>query len=60
MSAGKARVSRGVDRSGSVYSPNFEIGMTRLAVGNTSLKKQLSRERMPTGKIAEVPNLIMT
>lgn len=46
--------------SATVYCPNFEVGMTRLAVGVTALDKQVSRETMPPGRVAEVPNLITT
>lgn len=33
-----------------VYNPNFEIGMQRLDLGLTPLKKQLSRNVLPSGK----------
>ena len=41
-----------------VYNPNFEVGMSRLDLGLTDFEKQISRDKLPTGKPLPGPNLV--
>lgn len=41
-----------------VYNPNFEVGMVRLDRGMAVLEKQLSRDKLPSGKPLKGPNLV--
>ena len=42
-----------------VYNPNFEVGMVRLDRGMAVLEKQLSRDKLPSGKPLKGPNLVV-
>lgn len=41
-----------------IYNPKFEVGMVRLDRGMAVLEKQLSRDKLPSGKPLKGPNLV--